>query len=83
MNKLLVIVYVPLLDKTYDVFIPINRKIGTIKQKVIECINDLSDDSLKEIEKLRLYNKEKSKEYNNNTYVKDSNISNGTKLILL
>lgn len=83
MNKFLVIVYVPLLDKTYNVFIPINRKIGTIKQKLIESINDLSDDALKEIGKMKLYNKDKSKEYNNNIYVKDSNISNGTKLMLL
>lgn len=83
MNKLLVIVYVPLLDKNYDVFIPINRKIGTIKQKLIECINDLSDYSLKEIGKMKLYNKDKSKEYDNNIYVKDSNIDNGTKLLLL
>lgn len=83
MNKVLVIVYVPLLDKEYDIFIPVNKKIGTIKEKIIEGINEFSDDSLINVSGLRLYNKEKSREYNNNIYVKDSNIINGTKLILL
>lgn len=83
MNKLQVIVYVPLLDKKFDVFIPVNRKIGTIKMKLIEMINELTDNSLENIQKLRLYNKEKSREYNNNIYVKESNMENGTKLMLL
>lgn len=83
MNKLLVIVYVPLLNQSYDVFIPVNKKIGTIKQKIIESINELSDEALENSNNLRLYNKDKSREYNNNIYVKESNIINGTKLMLL
>ena len=32
MNKLLIIVHVPLLSEKYEVYIPINKKMGTIKQ---------------------------------------------------
>lgn len=83
MNKLLVIVYVPLLDEKYDVFIPINKKIGTIKKIIINTINELTNNSLTNIEKMRLYDKDSSKLYDNNIYVKNSNIVNGTVLMLL
>ena len=42
MNKILVTVYVPLLDDKFDLFIPINKKVGTIKQVLINSINDFT-----------------------------------------
>lgn len=83
MNKLLVVVYVPLLGEHYDVFIPINKKIGTIKKVIIDTINELSDNSIENPNKMKLYNKEDCKVYDNNIYVKNSNIKNGTILMLL
>ena len=83
MNKLLVIVYVPLLGEHYDIFIPINKKIGTIKKIIIDTINELSENSIDNPDNLRLYNKEDGKIYDNNIYVKNSNIVNGTILMLL
>lgn len=83
MNKLLVVVYVPLLGEHYDVFIPINKKIGTIKKVIIDTINELSDNSIENPNKMKLYSKEDCKVYDNNIYVKNSNIKNGTILMLL
>ena len=37
-NKMLVIVYVPFLDEEFDIFIPINKKVGTIKNIIISSI---------------------------------------------
>ena len=34
-NKILVELYIPLIEKSYDLYIPINKKIGTVK-KLIE-----------------------------------------------
>jgi hypothetical protein len=83
MNKILVVVYVPSLEERYDVFIPINKKVGTIKKVIIDTINELSSGSLKNKEKLKLYNKDDCKIYNNNVYVKNSEIVNGTELLLI
>ena len=31
-NKILITINVPLLSKSYDIFIPINKKVGTIRK---------------------------------------------------
>ena len=83
MNKILVVIYVPLLGEKYEVYIPINKKIGTIKKIVIDTINELSGNSLVNIDNLRLYSKDDCKLYSNDVYVRDSNIQNGSILMLL
>lgn len=83
MNKLLVLVYVPLLEKEYDVLIPINKKIGTIKKIIVNAILELSDGNLKMDNSFQLFDKQSGKKYENDIYVKHSGIVNGTKLILL
>ena len=69
-NKILITVHVPLLDKKYDIFIPINKKIGTIKKYCIETINELSGNVIEDINALNLYDK-------------NSEIKNGTEFILI
>lgn len=83
MNKLLVLVYVPRLEQEYDILIPINKKVGTIKQIIINSIYELSDGSLEQKGSFQLVDKETGRKYENDVYVKDSGILNGTKLILL
>lgn len=83
MNKVLVLVYVPLLEQQYDILIPINRKIGTIKRILENTIVELSDGNFHMDENVKLYDKETGKKLDNDVYVKNSGIVNGTKLILL
>ena len=82
-DKLLVRVYLPLIEEEYDVYIPINKKIGTIKQIIINTIIEMSDAELSKIKDLTLYDKETGGSFDNNVYVKNSTIQNGTKLLLL
>lgn len=82
MNKVLVLVYVPLFEQEYDVVIPINLKIGIIKKYLISSIFEMIGISILD-SKLKLYNKDCSICYNNNIYVKNSGIKNGAKLILM
>ena len=42
MNKFLVLVYVPLLEEEYNIYIPINKKVGTIKKIIIDSVAELS-----------------------------------------
>lgn len=83
MNKILVLVYIPEIEQEYDVYIPINKKIGTIKKYLISSIKEFNDGNVSNIENFKIYDKENSKIYDNNAYVRDSGIKNGTKLILM
>lgn len=83
MNKFLVLVYVPLLEKEYNIYIPINKKIGTIKNVIINSITELSELSSDKLSNLKLYDKETSNIYNSDSLVKESCIINGTKLLLM
>ena len=81
---MLVIVYVPLLESEYSIFIPVNKKVGTVKNNIIDTISELYDGSLiLDRHKLGLYDSEKTTIYNNDIPVKYSGITNGTKLILV
>ncbi len=83
MNKLLIKVYVPYIAEEYDVFIPINKKIGTIKILLINAIKEIAECSELNINTLKIYDKITGKKLDNNILVKDSNLENGSKLILL
>ena len=76
-NKILVTIYIPLLDENYDIFIPVNKKVGTIKKTIIESIKNLQNKDY------LLMNKKDCKLIDENVYVKNSDIRNGSKLILL
>jgi hypothetical protein len=83
MNKILIIVYVPLIELKYEIYIPINKKIGTVKDLIVKSINEMSDNSLNTNRALKLYNNDTGDVLPNNIYVKDSNMVNGTTLVLI
>ena len=77
MNKILVTIYIPLLDEDYDIFIPINKKVGTVKNTFVSSVKNLIQKNY------QLLNKQDDKVIDDNVYVKNSGIQNGSKLILL
>ena len=77
-NKILVTVYVPKINESFDLFIPINKKVGTIKKIIIFSIDGF-DKSGNHV----LLNEEDNKEVEENVYVKNSSIKNGARLILI
>lgn len=81
-NKILVTVFVPFLNDSFDVFIPINKKVGTIKSILISTINEMSNNSISS-KNLKLYEKGKSNLLDNNIYVNACGLRNGSELILL
>ena len=42
-NKILIEIEIPSIEKKYDVFIPINKKVGTIKKLLEQALVELSD----------------------------------------
>ena len=41
-NKILILVNCPVLEKTYEIFVPVGKKIGTVINLIIKAINELS-----------------------------------------
>ena len=82
-NKVFVKIIVPKLEQTYDVFIPISKKVSTILYLLTKSINELTYGDFIIDEYINLYNKDTKEVYNLDNIIKDTNIRNGTELILL
>lgn len=82
-NKILVELEIPLIEKKYDLFIPINKKIGTIKSLIENSLLELTDNSYEIKEDTNLYSKETGVVYDVNNTVRDTDLKNGSRIILL
>lgn len=82
-NKILINVDIPELDSEYDVFIPVNELVWKVNKLVLKSISDLSGVPLNTNDKYVFINKITNKVYNNNEIIIDTDIRNGTELILL
>lgn len=83
MNKVLVKVYVPILEEQYDILVPVNRRIYNIIRLLTKAINELSGGYYTPPQKPKLYDKITAIAYDENLSIRESNIRNGTELILL
>lgn len=81
-GKILIIVYVPLIDKEYNLYIPITKKVGTVKNLIIKIVEENSDGSFINDNCKNLYDKLTGQKILDNLFVKESGIINGSKLIL-
>ena len=82
-NKVLVRLFVPELDYSFDVFIPVNEVVWKIKKMIVKSVSDLTGGALNINEKYTLINKLTSIPYDNNSIVINTDIRNATELILL
>lgn len=83
MNKVLIKLYVPKIEEQYDIWIPINRRIYSIIELLIKAVNELSSGNYTPSQKPLLYDKLTAKAYDINITVLESNIRNGTELVLI
>ena len=82
-NKILIRLYIPLIEEEYDIFIPINKRVGTIKQLLEKCISEQNDNGYVLAEDTILYSKETCKVYDVHLLVKDTDLKNGSRVVLL
>lgn len=77
-------VIVPELEREFDVYIPNNKKIGTIKTNILKSISELSGGVyVKSIDNVRMFNRQTGIDYDNDTFVKDSDIRSGTRVVIM
>lgn len=82
-NKILVEIEIPLIEKKYDVFVPINKKIGTIKSLLEDALIDITDKAYQKTAEVNFYSKETGEVYNVNKNVRDTDLKNGSRIILI
>ena len=82
-NKVLIEIIVPEIDKKYSIYVPVNKKVGNIIVLLNRAIKELSDGIYEGTEKTSLYDRKTGEKYGVNTLVRETNIRNGSSLILI
>ncbi len=83
MDRVLIKLYVPMLEEIYDVWIPVHKKIYSVIVLLVKAINELNNNCYK-VQKLPLlYDKLTAELYNINLKVSETNIKSGSEIILL
>ena len=82
-NKVLVSVNVPILEKKYDIYFPVNRRIHNVIDMIKVSLFELSQGSFEINKTYTLYNTLNGEAYDMNILVRDSDIRNGSNVILL
>lgn len=82
-NKILIELDIPLIERSYDLYIPINKKIGTIKKLIEESLVELTDKAYIIKQNTNFYSKETGQIYDVNKTVRDTDLKNGSRIILI
>ena len=82
-NKILIELEIPLIEKRYDLFIPINKKVGTVKNLIENALVELTDSAYVPKDDSNFYSKETGEIFDVNKTVRDTNLSNGSRIILI
>ena len=82
-NKILIELEIPLIEKKYDLFIPINKKIGTVKKLIENSLKDLTGINYEIKEDTNFYSKDTGEIYDVNKTVRDTDLKNGSRIILI
>ncbi len=80
-NKVLINVYVVKLDKSYDIYIPLDLKVGEIANLICKAANILSENQLNSNNNYAIMDGSDGKFYDLNTNVSNTNIRNGKQII--
>ncbi len=81
-NKILIKLFVPELDVSYDVFIPINEAVWKVKLLLLKSIEDMLKIKVS-TKNIYLLNKVSNKIYNNNEVIINTDIRNASELLLI
>ena len=82
-NKVLVTVNVPSLEKSFDIFVPVNRRVHNVIALVKKSLYDISGHAFNMENTYTLYNAETGAPYDMNSLIRDTDIRNNSSLILL
>lgn len=82
-DEVLVKLYIPTIEEQYDIWIPINKKIYTVIELLVKAVKELTKGYYKPSKLPYLYDKATAKVFDINSKVIDTDIKNGTELIMI
>ena len=82
-NKVFIIVEVPLIEQKYEVYVPVGKQLFKVAKILSKAISELSGGHYPVKEDATIYSKSTGQPYNVNLTVKDSDIRNGSEIILI
>jgi len=80
--KVIIELYVPEIEEQYELYIPVNKTVGYCIRQVKKMLSERYEE-LKEDKQVNLYNKRTGQMYLNNILVRNTDIRNGSQLVLL
>lgn len=82
-NKVLVELLIPEIEEKYDIFIPINITIENLINLITKSIKEIMGNIDENDSNISLYSGETGKEYDINQSIRETDIRNGSKIILM
>ena len=83
MNKININIFIPGLDKDFDLELPINLEMTKAIEKKKKAINEMTEGAYVVSENMKLYEKSTGKLINTNNIVKYSGLTNGCSILML
>ncbi len=83
MNEVLIKLYVPKIDEQYDIWIPVNKKIYTIITLLVKAVNEFTKGYYLPSQMPYLYDKTTAHVFDINEKVIETQIRNGTQIIMI
>lgn len=81
--KVLIKLYAPEIEQSYDVYIPVNKSVGQVLKLLNKIVNSESLDTYPIKTSLRLINKNTFRVYNQTEIIRQTDIKNGTELVII
>lgn len=81
--KVLIKLYAPEIEQSYDVYIPVNKSVGQVLKLLNKIVNSESLDAYPIKTSLRLINKHTFRVYNQTEIIRQTDIKNGTELVII
>lgn len=82
-NKILIELIVPDVEEKFNLFIPASKRIGNVIVLVNKSVAELTNGAYIGTDRSALYNRDTGKMYEINDLVKNTDIRQGTSLILM
>lgn len=80
--KVLVNIFVPEIEQNFELYIPVNRRLETIIKIINKAISDIVFGQYPIKDNLQLCNRRTGQIYDNSDYVRNTDIQNGSQLVL-
>ena len=82
-NKILVNLSVPSIERSFDIFIPTNKKIETEKSLIEDALIRISDNVYIKRDDTNIYNRTTGNVYNVNTTIRDTDLKNESRIMIM